>query len=131
MICVSMISICISVSGFEELTVAVKLVPLKPNDRKYFSAETANACIFSKVTPNKNSFQSSVAPQNLHTAVNLKPYTTLLLASENTVFYMRTTLQSSMNNYILLWMLLGYFSDMLVDKYEHICLWIKLSQCSI
>ena len=75
MICVSMISICISVSGFEELTVAVKLVPLKPNDRKYFSAKTANACIFSKVIPNKNSFQSSVAPQNLHTAVNLKPYT--------------------------------------------------------
>ena len=37
MICVSMISICISVFGFVQLTVAVKLVALEPCDRKYFS----------------------------------------------------------------------------------------------
>ena len=45
-----MISICISLFGFVKLTVAVKLVLQQPNDHKYFSAKTANACIFSKVT---------------------------------------------------------------------------------
>ena len=70
-----MISICISLFGFVKLTVAVKLVLQQPNDHKYFSAKTANACIFSKVTPNKNSCQPSVAPQNLGSAANRKPYT--------------------------------------------------------
>ena len=44
MICVSMIWIFIL-----RLTVAVKLVPLQPYDRKYFSVKTANVYIFSNV----------------------------------------------------------------------------------
>ena len=54
---------------------AIKLVPLQPNDHKYFSEKTANVCIFSKVTLNKNSCQPSVASKNLGPAVNRKPYT--------------------------------------------------------
>ena len=42
-----MISLCISVFGFLQSTVPVKLVALQPYGRKYFSVKTTNASIFS------------------------------------------------------------------------------------
>ena len=60
MICVSMISICISVFGFLQLTVAVSLLLLKHFDRKYFSVKTTSACIFSTVKRKQN-FLSAIS----------------------------------------------------------------------
>ena len=47
LIFVLMISVCISVFGFVQLTAAVKLISLQPYQSKYFSMKTANAYSFS------------------------------------------------------------------------------------
>lgn len=64
MTCVSMVSICISVFYFLQVTVTVNLVPLQPYDPKYISVKTPNACFFSIINIKKNSSQSSAAPKN-------------------------------------------------------------------
>ena len=74
-----MISICISGFGFLQFTVAIKLVPLQPYDRKNFIRKShvfSKTYVFSQpLTANKNSCQPSAAPQNLDPIVNRKRYT--------------------------------------------------------
>ena len=45
MICISMISVCISVFGFEQLTTTVKLVLLQSYGHQYLSVKTSNSHI--------------------------------------------------------------------------------------
>ena len=47
MICTSLLSLCISVFRFVQLTAVVKLLTLQPYDRKYLSVKAANPQYFS------------------------------------------------------------------------------------
>ena len=49
MVCILMVSLYILVFGFAQLTVAVKLAPLQPNGRKYFSVKATKAQNFSTI----------------------------------------------------------------------------------
>ena len=74
MIYILMISLLILVFRFLQLTAAVKLVPLKPHDRKWLSVETANAIISQPLTANKHSCQPLVVLQNLFPVANYKTH---------------------------------------------------------
>ena len=64
----NMISICISVFEFLQLTVVVKSVPLQPHSPKYFSLKTANSrkWQFLSTVGQISKFNSSREPQTLY-----------------------------------------------------------------
>ena len=72
MISVSIMSLCLSVFGFAQLTAAVKLVTLHSYGRKYFWVKNANPCIFQPFTVKKSSYPPLIARQDLDPAVNRK-----------------------------------------------------------
>ena len=71
MICISMISLGISLLGFVQLTEAVKFVPLQPHGRNHLLIKPY--AFYQPIIT--NTFFPSLATQNLYPTVNHKLYT--------------------------------------------------------